>query len=67
VLAAGWVGCASQPSKPVHHPKALDHLKAQVNEVRRAILQEDHQRLTDLPHPRLVEMMGPAEVHPATG
>lgn len=58
LLAAALVGCSSKPSRTLGDPKALENLKAQADEVRRAILAVDHEGMVTLTHPRVVQMMG---------
>jgi hypothetical protein len=58
LLAVAFVGCSSKPSRTLDDPRALENLKSQADDVRRAVLAADHQRMADLTHPRVVEMMG---------
>jgi hypothetical protein len=55
VLLLGLAGCSSQP---LDKEQALKNLKSQAEEVRQAMLEEDHQKMADLTHPTLVEKMG---------
>src|SRR2546425_674690 len=54
-IAIDAVGCSS---KSLDRERAITSLKSQAEEVRRAILQEDHQRMADVTHPMLIEKFG---------
>jgi hypothetical protein len=58
VLVAGLTGCSA---KPFDRERARQALTASTEQVRQAMLREDHQRMADLTHPAVINGLGGRE------